>query len=191
MSKIDVSAIDGYAEMSAEEKLAALEAYEFEDHTKDAKKYKDAVSKASSEAAEYKRKLKEIQDKSSEGQSETEKQLADMQSKLEAMQHEKTVSDYTAQFIAQGYDKELASDTADAMAKGDMARVFANNAKFLESHDKAIKADLAQHSIQPPTGNKQPDGTGMTKKKLKAMSALQRAKFAAAYPEDYAKLYKE
>ena len=33
MARIDVSTIDGYANMSAEEKLAALEAYEYDDHS--------------------------------------------------------------------------------------------------------------------------------------------------------------
>ena len=37
MAKIDVSAIEGYAEMTAEEKIAALESYEFKETETEAK----------------------------------------------------------------------------------------------------------------------------------------------------------
>ena len=48
--KIDTTAITGYAEMTAEEKLAALEAYEFEapktDESEEVKKLKKAKKQA-------------------------------------------------------------------------------------------------------------------------------------------------
>ena len=56
MAKIDTSKITGYAEMSAEDKLKALEAFEYEDNAAELEKQKAAVSKANSEAAEWKRK---------------------------------------------------------------------------------------------------------------------------------------
>ena len=51
MAKIDTSKITGYAEMSAEDKLKALEAFEYEDNVAELEKQKAAVSKANSEAA--------------------------------------------------------------------------------------------------------------------------------------------
>ena len=62
--KIDTSKITGYAEMSAEEKLAALEAFEIEapkSGTDETEKLKAALSKANSEAAEWKRQFREKQ----------------------------------------------------------------------------------------------------------------------------------
>lgn len=54
--KIDTTAIAGYEEMSTEEKLAALEAYEFEAPApkdgEEVTKLKAALSKANSDAAE-------------------------------------------------------------------------------------------------------------------------------------------
>ena len=47
MARIDVGSIDGYADMTAEEKLAALENFEYEDHSAelaDLDKYKDATN---------------------------------------------------------------------------------------------------------------------------------------------------
>jgi hypothetical protein len=53
--KIDTAKIENYAEMTAEEKLAALEAYEFETpapkEPEDVTKLKAALSKANSDAA--------------------------------------------------------------------------------------------------------------------------------------------
>lgn len=56
MAKIDTSKIEGYESMTAEEKLAALESVEF-----DLSGYvsKDTADKYASEAAQYKRQLKE------------------------------------------------------------------------------------------------------------------------------------
>lgn len=59
MAKIDTTKIAGYSDMSAEEKLAALEAFEYEDSVPDLQRYKDAVTRANREAAEMKRKYQE------------------------------------------------------------------------------------------------------------------------------------
>ena len=55
MAKINTSAIEGYEAMSAEEKLAALEALDIPD----VDKIKSALDKATSEAAGYKKQLRE------------------------------------------------------------------------------------------------------------------------------------
>ena len=63
MAKINTAAIEGYAEMSAEDKLKALEEYEFETpapkENEEVTKLKTALSKANSEAADWKRQLRE------------------------------------------------------------------------------------------------------------------------------------
>ena len=51
MAKIDTSRIAGYADMSLEDKLKALEAFEYNDNASELEKQKAAVSKANSEAA--------------------------------------------------------------------------------------------------------------------------------------------
>lgn len=187
MAKIDTSTIEGYADMSAEDKLAALEGYEFEDHAEDAKRYKDAVSKASSEAAEYKRQLNEAKAKSTETQTEQDKQIAEMQAQLKQLQHDKTVSEYSARLVGVGYSPELAAASAASLADGDTDKVFENLSKFLEEHDKKLRAELAQKSIEPAKGNSAPD-EAMTKKKLMAMTALERNDYSAKYPDEYMSL---
>ena len=194
MAKIDTSAIEGYADMSAEDKLAALESFEFDDNSEklaelsaDVKRYKDAQSKASSEAANYKRQLNEAMAKGTETQSEAEKQLADMQAQLKQLQHDKTVSEYSARLVGVGYSPELAAASAASLADGDADKVFENLSKFLEEHDKKLRAELAQKSIEPSKGNQNPD-EGMTRKKLISMTPLERNAFSMKHPEEFRKL---
>ena len=63
--KIDTSTINGYAEMSAADKLKALEAYEFEAPAQkddgEVTRLKAALSKANSEASDWKKQLREKQ----------------------------------------------------------------------------------------------------------------------------------
>ena len=74
MAKIDVSKIEGYSEMSAEDKLKALEAYEFETpapkESEETTRLKAALSKANSESAEWKRQLREKQTESERAEAE-------------------------------------------------------------------------------------------------------------------------
>lgn len=53
--KIDTSRIEGYADMSTEDKLKALEGFEYEDNAAELSRQKNAISKANSDAAQWKR----------------------------------------------------------------------------------------------------------------------------------------
>ena len=60
MAKIDATKIAGYDEMSAEEKIKALLDYEYNDNSTELKRYKDSITKLSSEIAENKKRFNEI-----------------------------------------------------------------------------------------------------------------------------------
>lgn len=155
--KIDTGSIEGYAEMTAEQKLAALEAFEYEDNSSELERLKNAVSKANSEAADWKKKHNALLSEEDQKKQKADETLAEMQKELETLRKDKTVSDYTAKYIALGYDKELAADTAKAMAEGDMAKVFANGEKHKEAMEKKIKEDLINKTPKPD-GKGKPDG---------------------------------
>ena len=65
MAKIDTTMIEGYETMSAEDKLKALEEYEFETpapkENDEVTNLKAALSRANSERAEWKRQFREKQ----------------------------------------------------------------------------------------------------------------------------------
>lgn len=192
MAKIDVTGIDGYADMSAEEKLAALESYEYDDHSAeiaDLGKWKEAVSKANSEAAEYKKQLKTLQEQQKTGNSKADDTIAKLQEQVAELTRQNTIASYTAQFTALGYDAELAEATAIATADGDVAAVFDNQRKFLEQHDKDLKADIFKQTPKPGQGGTGKPAPTMTLEKFRKLPPAERAAFAASYPEEYAKLY--
>ncbi len=186
MAKIDTSMIEGYENMTPEAKLAALEAFEYDDNTAELKRYKDAASKANSEAAEWKRKHNALLSEEEQKKQENEEELTTLRARVETMEKEKLVSDHKAKFLAMGYDDELAEATAQALAKGETDTVFANQKKFLETHDKSLKAELLKKTPTPPAG----DGGGeMTREKLRKMTDRERYEFSVNHPDEYKNLY--
>lgn len=144
MAKIDVSKIEGYAEMSAEDKLKALEGYEFEapapKESEESTKLKNALSKANSEAAEYKRLLREKQTEAERAEADRKERDAMVEEELKSLRRDKTVSGYQAQYLSLGYSKELALKAAEAMADGDAATSLACQQEFLEAKTKELEA---------------------------------------------------
>lgn len=152
MAKIDTSKIEGYAGMTAEQKLAALEAYDHPDPDYTGYVKKDALDRATSEAAEWKRKhnaLLSDEDKRKQADADA---LAAITKERDELKKEKTVSEYKAQYLAQGYSEKLATETAQALADGDTAKVFANQQKFLEEYAKTVKADALKKTPRPGAG---------------------------------------
>ena len=160
MAKIDVTKISGYDAMSAEEKLAALEAYEFEapaSATGAESKLKEALSRANGDAAEWKRKYRATLDDAKRAEEERAERDKERDEELAALRKERTVSKLEAQYLAVGYSAELASATAKAQADGDTATVLANQMKFIEETKKNLEA--AALGKQPPiTPGKPPKG---------------------------------
>ena len=149
--KIDTSKIEGYAEMTPEQKLAALESFEYENHAAELEKQKAAVSKANSDAAEWKRKHNALLTDDQRKQQEQADKLESMEKELAGLRKEKTVSEYKAKLVAQGYDEALANETAAAMESGDMTTVFTNNQKFLTDYAKRVVAEKLKGTPEAQT----------------------------------------
>lgn len=187
MPKIDTSGIKGYDKMSPEEKLAALEAYEYDDNAGELERNKSAVTKANSEAAEWKRKYNEKLSEEERKAAESAEALEAMKTELASLRRDKTISDYTTKFVALGYDAALAGETAAAFADGDTAKVIANQQKFLEAHDKNLKAELLRGGSTPPAGAE--GSSAMTLEKFRGLSDNERYQFSVDHPDEYNKLY--
>ena len=180
MAKADVSKIEGYENMTPEEKYKALEAYEFEDHAKDLEKAQNAISKANSEAAEYKRKLNSLLSEEEQKKQSADEEKAAMAERIAELERREKESTYKSHFLEMGYDADLALDTAKALVDGEVDRVFANQKKFLESHDKKFKADLMTGSdLSPAPGSMAGDTT--TYEKLLAEAKERNDLGAVAY----------
>ena len=154
--KIDTTAISGYAEMSAEEKLAALEAFEFETpapkDTNEVTKLKTALSKANSDAAEWKRQFREKQTEAERAEAERKEREQAVEEELRTLRRDKTVGGYVCECLALGYSKELALRAAEAMADGDAATVFACQRENLEAQKQAFASEALDNLPKPSVG---------------------------------------
>lgn len=187
MAKIDTTAIEGYSEMTPEQKLAALESFEYEDHAADAEKYRNQASKANSEVAEWKRKHNALLSEDERQKQANAEELETLRSQVAEMQKEKTIAGHKARFLALGYAESLAEETASALVNGEAEKVFQNQKKFLEAHDKAFEADLLKGTPRPQVGSV--GDNAVTLEDFRKMSVQERCSFAAQHPEEYKNLY--
>lgn len=152
MAKIDTTLISGYEDMTAEEKLAALENYEYDDKADEISRLKAANTKASKEAAEWKRKHNALLDDDSRKQQEADERVQAMEEELKSLRRDKTLASYKASYVSMGYSEDLAAEVAEAMADGDTDKVFDCQKRFLESHDKEITKGALQKTPRPGAG---------------------------------------
>ena len=183
--KIDISKIEGYANMTAEEKLAALEAYDV-DMSGFVKK--ELMDKAASEAAAYKKQLREKLSADEQAKAEQDEAFKTMQAELETLRTEKAIDASTKKWMSLGYDEKLATETAKAMVSGDTEKVFANHAKFIAEKEKNLRAQLLKDTPAPPSGE---GSKGMTKEDFSKLTLVEKMAFAKDKPEQYKEFYKE
>lgn len=189
MAKIDTSRIEGYAEMTAEDKLKALEAFEYEEaDNSELERLKSAISKANSESADWKRKYQAQLSEDDKKKQEQADELETLKSQLAELQAEKVLSGYKASLLGLGFDEKLAGTGAKSLAEGKMDEFFADAKKFLDNYEQKIKAEVMKATPKPPAGTGEPEK--MTKEKLKALPWLEQKKFSEEHPEEYRQIYK-
>ena len=149
---------------------------------------KDLLDKATSEAANYKRQLREKMTADEQAQTEQAEALQKMQAELETLRTEKAVDAATKKWMSLGYDEKLATETAKAMVAGDTEKVFANHAKFIADKEKNLRAELLKDTPVPPAGE---GNKGMTKAEFSKLSLAEKAVFAREQPEKYKAMYTE
>ena len=184
--KIDFSSIEGYENMTAEEKLAALEAMDIPEPDYTGWVKKDLADKYASEAAGYKKQLREKMSQDEQLAAQQKEEMDAVKAELETLRQEKAETELTNRWMDIGYSKELATATAKASVAGDTDTVFKNHAKFLADREKALKAEILKSTPTPPAG----DGTKKTTKEdFAKMSLVEKQKFATENPEAYKEIY--
>lgn len=193
MAKISISEIEGYENMTAEEKISALENFEFPNNDDeiatlkaDVERYKKATTKACGEAAEYKRQMRaKMSEDEIKAKEDAEKQ-EELQNNYNALLEKVKISENKAKYISLGYEESLAEETARALVSGDIDTVFANEKKHLTAFDKAVRADVLKATPRPDVSGKSTGG-GITKEQFNKMTYAERM---ALYNENR-ELYKE
>lgn len=142
--KIDTAKIENYAEMSAEDKIKALEEFEIEipapKESDEVNKLKTALSKANSDAAEWKRQFREKQTEAERAEAERKEREQAVEEELRTLRRDKTVAGYVNSCLALGYDKELALRAAEAMADNNAAEIMNCQQEFLALKQKELEA---------------------------------------------------
>ena len=187
MANIDTSKIEGYAEMTAEEKVKALEEYSIADPDYSGYVKKDTFDKTASELAQVKKDLKARMTEEEIKAKEAAEELAKYKAEAESLRKEKNIADNKAQLISIGYDEALAQATAEAMENGDIATVIKNQASVLENAKKIAKGE-ANASVTPPAG-KAGDGTKpISKDEFNNLSYAEMAEIYQNNPDFYKSL---
>ena len=175
--------IENYENMTPEEKLAAWESF---DPEKSGFVSKATFDKKASEASELGKQLRAKQtDEEAKAAKEAEERAA-LLARVEELEHEKAVNGYMNSYLGMGYDEKTARSSAEALAKGDMDTVFANQKIHIETREKALKAELLKETPPPAGGGAD---KGVTKEDFAKMSLAEKQKFATENPETYASFY--
>lgn len=179
---------DAYKEdMTIEEINAALEGIELPtDNSAEIDRLKNALSKSNSEAADYKKQLREKMTAEEQKAKDDAEKFEELQSKYDALLRKESISDNRAKLLSLGYDDTLASETAEALVSGDLDKVFANQKKLIESVEKKIRADILKGTPKPTGGN---SSETITKETFSKMPLDEQYKFSVEHPEEYKQLY--
>ena len=179
---------DAYKEgMSGEDIVKALESIELPtDGSAEIDRLKAALDKSNTEAATYKKQLREKMSAEEIKAKEDAEKWDELIKERDALLREKTVAGHKANYLALGYDEKLANDTAEALANGDLDKVFANQKKHNESVEKRIRADVLKETPKPEGGK---GSETITKEIFSKMSIAEQHKYSIEHPEEYKMLY--
>lgn len=185
--KIDVSKIEGYKEMSAEDKLKALESFEIPEPDYSGYVKKDIFDKTASELADKKRELKSKMSEEEAAKLKEAEERKELEEKYKSLLHKTAVSENKARLLGLGYEENLAAETAEAMVSGNIDKILEGQKKHLDNFEKQIKAG-ALKSTPKPVGDSIGNGS-VTKEDLKKMTPLERFEIYKSDPEHYKEVY--
>lgn len=177
--KIDTSLIPGYAEMTPEQKLAALESFEYEDNASELEKLKNSISKANGEAAEWKRKHNELLSEEERKKFEFEESQRKMNEELEMFRKADRISKHKVSLMANGFSEEMATKAAEALESGDATTFYQVQRSHIEAVQKKLQEELMGGTPTPPAGQ---GGTPMTKADFLKLDTNAQAEFIANHP---------
>ena len=184
--KIRTEKIEGYKDMTLEQKLEALENYEVDEPDYSGYVTKEVFDKTASELANSKKQLREKMSADELKAKEDSDKMVELQSKYDALLKESEITKNKARLLALGYEDKLASETAEAIVNGETDKVFANQKKHLESVEKKIREEVLTSTPRPTGGS---GSETMTLEKFKKMPIEEQFKFSREHPEEYKTLY--
>lgn len=120
-------------------------------------KLKKASDMATSEAASYKKQLREKQTAEEIALQEKAEKEAEREEQFQKLLRENTITKFEKNFLALGYPADLAAKAAEAQCDNDTDELFSIQQTFIEEKEKAMKADWMKSMPNPPAGNSDDD----------------------------------
>ena len=120
-------------------------------------KLKKANDKATSEAASYKKQLREKQTAEEIALQEKAEKEAEREEQFQKLLRENTITKFEKNFLALGYPADLAAKAAAAQCDNDTDELFSIQQTFIEEKEKTMKADWMKSMPNPPAGNSDDD----------------------------------
>lgn len=116
-------------------------------------KLKNSLSKSNSEAADYKKQLRDKMTADEIKAKEDAEKQEKLQNDYDALLKKVNISENKAKLLSFGYDEILADEAAEAMVNGDISRVIESQKKYAESFEKKIRSDILKETPKPIGGN--------------------------------------
>lgn len=153
--KFDVSKIDGFDSMTDAEKIKAILDSEIEVPQPDgteATRLKTALSKANSEAAEYKRQLREKQTEAERIAAESAEREKARDEELAAYKRREQLASYKSKLMEVGFDSATADTMASALPDGVKQEYFDAQRQFLTAKVTELKNEALNANPKLSTG---------------------------------------
>lgn len=115
-------------------------------------KLKRATDKATSEAADYKKKYNATLSEQERASQEKAEEQARRDERLAELERENSIHKFTEQFLDLGYDKESAISAATAQVDGDVDTLFKLQKKIIDEKVLAKEQELIKDIPRAKTG---------------------------------------
>jgi hypothetical protein len=146
MAIIDTSKIENYENMSAEEKVAALEAFEFAPpepaSSPDVDNLKNLLSRANGEAASWKKKFHDKLSDEEKKEANRAEELESLRNELQTYKTAERINGYKARLLEIGYDADTADSLAKSLPEGVGDSFFDTQKMFYATRQQKIQEDL-------------------------------------------------
>lgn len=144
--KVDTTQIEGYDEMTAEEKIAALEGFEIEPPKGEEEKLKELLSKRNAEIGEVKKKLRERMTAEEQAEADRKAALEAKDARIAELEKNEKLNSYTNAYMGIGFSAEDARRQAELLYEGDFMGVIANNKAHIDNVSKQALSDAITKS---------------------------------------------
>ena len=145
--------------MTADEVSEALEAKKAGNDA-EMTRLKNALNKANSEAAEYKKQIRQNQSEEDRKAAEQKEEYEKIMKENADLKRSMNISTQKAKLIGLGYEEKLAEETATAMIDGDVEKIVSNQGIFLEAVKKNQKVTDMKNTPRPTAGGSDGDNGG-------------------------------